>query len=84
MTGANAASLEHVRAVLATQRHVIMDRYGAVGVGIGLDPTGSSHVIKVYLPSAAQQPVEPVTIDGIPLAFLVTGPIRPFQGRRRQ
>lgn len=79
-----SSSLDHVRDVLERHRADILARYGAVGVGIGKpDPTGSSYAITVYLESASQRPTEPVSIEGVPLQFKVTGRFKPLRQQVR-
>ncbi len=70
-------TLERVRSTLNRHRAHILATYRAVGLGIGQTaPPGTSYCITVYLQSSADLPQEPVTVDGVPLRFQVTGPIR--------
>lgn len=66
------SNLEEVRALFARHRREIIERYEAHGAGVGRQ--GDGYAIVVYLDSADQQPQEPVTLEGVPLKFEVTGP----------
>jgi hypothetical protein len=71
--------IESVRQVLEKRKDEILAAYRAVGVGIGKQkPTDPSYVIVVYLESRSDLPGGAVSIDGVPLKFEVTGPIRPL------
>ena len=50
----------------------LLDQPGVVGVGIGRAGSGSYRIV-VYLESAAAQPTAPVSIEGVEVAFEVTG-----------
>ncbi|QGV77053.1 hypothetical protein [Streptomyces ficellus] len=70
-------TLERVRSTLNRHRTHLLETYRAVGVGIGqAAPSATSYCITVYLLSSADIPQEPVAIDGVPLRFEVTGPVR--------
>jgi hypothetical protein len=70
--------LGRVREVLRRNRTLILSTYHAVGVGIGKDPADrTSFAIIVYLPRPGEQPRTRVTIEGVPLSFLVTGQFKP-------
>ncbi|WP_116209639.1 hypothetical protein [Streptomyces olivoreticuli] len=76
-------TLDHVRRVLDRHKVHILATYRAVGVGIGVGTgqatsPGTAYVITVYLQSSTDLPQEPVALDGVPLRFTVTGPIRPL------
>ncbi|WP_367140982.1 MULTISPECIES: hypothetical protein [Streptomyces] len=82
-------TLDHVRRVLDRHKVHILATYRAVGVGIGVGTEsgtgagratspGAAYVITVYLQSSADLPQELVVLDGVPLRFTVTGPIRPL------
>ncbi|MFH8787041.1 hypothetical protein [Streptomyces roseoverticillatus] len=72
-------TLDHVRRVLDRHKAHILATYRAVGVGIGQATSpGTAYVITVYLQSSTDRPQEPVTMDGVPLRFTVTGPVRPL------
>jgi hypothetical protein len=72
---ADAHDLEAVRRILDAHRQQITRRYDAVGTGIGKD--GSDYVITVYLKDASHQSASEVSIEGVRLKFVVTGPFRP-------
>jgi hypothetical protein len=69
--------LEFVREILDRRKKEILDLYGATGTGIGKDSEDNqSYVIVVYLPQKENKPQAPVTLEGIPLRFEVTGPFK--------
>jgi len=69
-------SVEAVRRVLATRREEIVQRFHAIGTGIGRN--GSDHIITVYLKNERDRPREEVVVDGVSLKFEVTGEISPY------
>jgi hypothetical protein len=72
------SDLEHVRAVLDTHRQDLLVAPHVVGVGIGKEePSGSSYVIAVYLNSPEGRSSGPVSIEGVPVRYVVTGPLEP-------
>ncbi|MEM1177716.1 MAG: hypothetical protein AAGM22_05195 [Acidobacteriota bacterium] len=74
------ATRERVRAVLLRQREVLMALDGALGVGLGKkDFRDKDYVIVVYLASDVDEPQDPVTVEGVPVVFRVTGRIEPQQ-----
>jgi hypothetical protein len=73
------AELETVRDVLNRHRTEIETQYRAVGTAIGKGAGGQpKYVIVVYLKSGNDKPKQPVSIDGVPLDFKVTGPFSLF------
>jgi len=79
----DARSQAFVTAVLDRHRDAIVRDFGAIGSGVGkrrLDD--AEYVIVVYLREPRAHPAEPVSIEGIPVEFVVTGEIRKFQGGR--
>jgi hypothetical protein len=76
---ADSTRIESAREVLARHKDEIMRTYQAVGVGLGKQsPTDQSYAIVVYLESARHRPQGPVSYEGIPVKFEVTGRIRPL------
>lgn len=74
---ADRKNLEDVREMLGRNKRELMQRYQAQGVGIGKQSPGDdSYVIVLYMESKRSIPAEPVEVEGIPLKFEVTGPIR--------
>jgi hypothetical protein len=74
---ADKKNLEDVRELLGRTKQELMQRYRAQGVGIGKQsPSDDHYVIVLYMESKRNIPAEPVEIEGIPLKFEVTGPIR--------
>jgi hypothetical protein len=63
-----------VRRVLDAHRQEIMQRFHAVGVGLGRD--GADYVVTVFLSSEDDRPRVEVSIEGVRLKFEVTGPFR--------
>ncbi len=76
----DTTDLESVRQVLAQHKDEILKTYQAVGVGIGKQNlSDKSYVISVYLRSLNDLPAGPVSVDGVPLKFEVTGQIKPLR-----
>ena len=71
------SDLEHVRDVLERHREDLKLRYRAAGTGIGRrSAQDRTLVIVVYLESSRDLPRDPQSVEGVPLRFEVTGPIR--------
>jgi hypothetical protein len=74
---ADRKNLEDVRELLGRSKRELMQRYQAQGVGIGKQsPDDDGYVIVLYMESQRNVPAEPAEVEGIPLKFEVTGPIR--------
>jgi hypothetical protein len=73
------ATLEQARAALERHKSNLMESFGATGIGIGKDEVDGGHVISVYLETGERFPSERVVVDGVPLRFVVTGPIKPLE-----
>ena len=70
---------ESVREVLARHRDQLIDRYDAVGVGLGKQNIhDEDYVIVVYLAAPRRQSVDDVRVEGVPVVFRVTGRIHPL------
>jgi len=74
---ADPKNLEDVRALFARRKNELIAKYHACGAGVGRNDAGD-YAIVIYLESA-REGSEPVWIEGVPLKFEVTGPIRPLQ-----
>lgn len=71
---------EQVSRVLDRHREEIVRTYGAIGSAVGKrDPADDEYVIVVYLRSAEEIPPQPVSIEGVPVKFVVTGEVRPLR-----
>jgi hypothetical protein len=71
------SEIDRVRDVLERHRKAIEERYHALGSGIGKVSAGSSTLaIVVYLESQRDRPATPVSVEGVPLRFEITGPVR--------
>jgi hypothetical protein len=68
--------LESVREILQRRKSEILETYRAIGVGIGKE--NDSYQIVVYLETPENRTDEPVSVEGVPLKFVVTGPIKPL------
>lgn len=73
---ADPKNLDEVRQVFARTKKELMDRYGAHGAGIGKTAAGDAYAIVLYLESEDKLPSGQAEIEGVPLKFEVTGPIR--------
>jgi hypothetical protein len=73
--------LDGVRQVFERRKGEILATYNAVGAGIGKEE--DSYTIVVYLATAKDRPEEPASVEGVPLRFVVTGPIRPLLQKAR-
>lgn len=71
--------LEEVKQLLQRSKEDLMRRYGAVGVGVGnaADQT-DGYAIVVYLKSAKDMPRAALTVESVPLKFVVTGEFKPL------
>ena len=68
--------LDYVRQVFERHRAEILAAYHGVGVGIGKESlSDAGYVITVYLESPNDRPVAAPSIEGVPLNFIVTGPL---------
>ena len=68
--------LESVREILQRRKSEILETYRAIGVGIGKED--DSYRIVVYLETPGDRTGKPVSVEGVPLKFVVTGPIKPL------
>jgi len=68
--------LESVREILQRRKSEILETYRAIGVGIGKED--DSYRIVVYLERPEDRTDTPVSVEGVPLKFVVTGPIKPL------
>ena len=75
--------LETVRRVLREKRDLIRRQFPSTGMGIGKDSATGGYNIVVYLATARDMPIEPVEIDGVPVAFSVTGRFEAQSQRER-
>lgn len=73
---ADPKNLDEVRQVFARTKEELMGRYGAHGAGIGKTASGDAYTIVLYLERNEQLPSGQAEIEGVPLRFEVTGPIR--------
>jgi hypothetical protein len=72
-----------VSAILDRHRDEIVRDFGAIGSGVGKRRLeDADYLIVVYLREPRPHPAAPVSIEGIPVEFVVTGEIRKFQGGR--
>ena len=69
--------LASVRECLHRNKDAILKRFSALGVGVGKSSAGHKYVIVVYLADKQQLPSGEIEVEGVPLAFEVTGKIRP-------
>jgi len=73
---------EQVSSVLDRHRDEFVRTYGAIGSAVGKAALADDeYVIVVYLRTAADVPPEKVSIEDVPVKFVVTGEVRP-QGSR--
>ena len=77
---AEAVDLGSVRRVRDRHRDELLDRFQAVGLGIGKRDAddGGGYVLVVYLDSERHRPEVPVSVEGVPIRFEVTGRVRPL------
>jgi hypothetical protein len=74
MTDSN--QLESVRSVFRRSKDSLIETYEAQGAGVGKE--GDDYVIVVYLSSSRRRPVDPVSVEGVPVKFEVTGRFKTF------
>lgn len=68
-----------VSQVLDRRRDAIVRDFDAIGCAVGKQRLNDDeYVIVVYLRAPRAAPAEPVSIEGIPVVFVVTGEIRKF------
>jgi hypothetical protein len=71
--------LPAVREYFAANKSAMIERFGAVGAGIGREESGESpgrYVIVVYLAHRGDKELESMEADGIEVKFEVTGQIK--------
>ena len=74
----DATPLTYARQVRNRHRDELLGRFQAVGLGIGKQDAadGGGYAIVVYLDSERDRPKVPVSVEGVPVRFEVTGQVR--------
>lgn len=70
----NPKNIDEVRTFFHKNKDDIIEKYHAIGAGIGKkNPQDEGYVIVVYLQDKQFLPENPVILSGVPLKFEITG-----------
>ena len=74
---ADRIELDRVRKAMVLNRQILLEKYGAIGIGIGKsDSKNVNYNIVVFVESRDKIPQKNISIEGIPVKFKVTGKIK--------
>ncbi len=76
---ADAMDLLTVKQFFEKHKQEIIQRYQAIGAGIGRPDPQGSYVIVVYVESQSAVPPERLVMEGVPIRFEVTGKFFPLK-----